>query len=330
MTSMPFEILRKHSIVLGNLPMLGVSYQGIIKDSEYKERFRNKAETKKVVRTALNYGVKFFAASSRTFNPLAPNYLDAVKEIEAEDKKEIWLIPCIDVPLRFKGKRVDDFRRWKTHFEYETEQCGSQIKQRYLEDPILNCRQGWKEGLNSAKPYKNAELVNDLEIDWKDWETSINEFSDYNVGWIEPGSGTDFLAISRMSLLEELLEMTSQTGHRVLLGSHHIGTTHQLISKRNVKGYDGFITPVNKLGAMIFPTQKIAETSIMDLKKQGKIVVAIKPFAGGRIPPEEALIYVFKEVEVDACMVGVGSVAEAEIDFQVAEKVLASLPYRSR
>jgi hypothetical protein len=330
MTSMPFEILRKHSIILGNLPMLGVSYQGATKDSEYKERFRNKAEMKKVVRTALNYGVKFFAASSRTFNPLAPNYLDAVKEIEAEDKKEIRLIPCIDVPLRFKGKRVDDFRRWKTHLEYETEQYGSQIKQRYLEDPILNCRQGWKEGLNSAKPYKNAELVNDLEIDWKAWETSINEFSDYNVGWIEPGSGTDFLAISRMNLLEELLEMTRQTGHRVLLGSHHIGASNQLISKRNVKGYDGFITPVNKLGAMMFPTQEMAEASIKDAKKQGKIVVAIKPFAGGRIPPKEALIYVFKKVEVDACMVGIGSVAEAKIDLLVAEKVLASLPFRSR
>jgi len=330
MTSMPFEILRKHRIVLGNLPMLGVSYQGIIKDSEYKERFRNKAEMKKVVRTALNYDVKFFAASSRTFNPLAPNYLDTVKEIEAEDKKEIQLIPCIDVPLRFKGKRVDDFRRWKTHLEYETEQYGSQIKQRYLEDPILNCRQGWKEGLNSAKPYKNAELVNDLEIDWKAWEASINEFSDYNVGWIEPGSGTDFLAISRMDLLEELLEMTSQTGHRVLLGSHHIGASYQLISKRLMKKFDGFITPVNQLGAMMFPMQKMAETAIKDAKKQGKIVVAIKPFAGGRIPPKEALTYVFKEVEVDACMVGVGSVAEAKIDFRAAEKVLASLPYRSR
>ena len=330
MTLMHFEILRKHSIILGNLPMLGVSYQGATKDSEYKERFRNKAEMKKVVRTALNYDVKFFAASSRTFNPLAPNYLDAVKEIEAEDKKEIRLIPCIDVPLRFKGKRVDDYRKWKTHLEYETEQYGSQIKQRYLEDPILNCRQGWKEGLNSAKPYKHDELVNDLEIDWKAWETSINEFSDYNVGWIEPGSGTDFLAISRMDLLEELLDKTRQTGHRVLLGSHHIGASNQLISKRNVKGYDGFVTPVNKLGAMMFPTQEMAEASIKDAKKQGKLVVAIKPFAGGRIPPEEALTYVFKEVEVDACMVGIGSATEAKIGFQVAEKVLASLPYRSR
>ncbi len=330
MTSASTEILRKHRIILGNLPMLGVSYQGTTKDSEYNERFRNKAETKKVIRTALNYDVKFFAASSRTFNPLAPNYLDAVKEIEAEDEKQIWLIPCIDVPFRFKGKRVDDYRRWKTHLEHEAKQYGNIITQRYLEDPILNYRQGWKEGLNSAKSYKHDELVNDLKVNWKVWEASINEFNDYNVGWIEPGSGTDFLAISRIDLLMELLDKTSQTGHRVLLGSHHIGASHQLISKRFVKGYDGFITPVNKLGAMMFPTQKIAETSIKDAKKQGKLVVAIKPFAGGRIPPEEALTYVFKKVEVDACMVGVGSVDEAKNDFQVAEKVLASLRCRGQ
>ena len=330
MSSMPFKILRKHRIILGNLPLLGISYQGITKDNEYKERFRNKAETKKVIRTALNHGVKFFAASSQTFNSLALNYINVVKEIEVEDKKEIWLIPCIDVPLRFKGKRVDDYQRWKTHLEYEIKQYEKMVLQRYIEDPILNCRQGWKEGLNSAKPFKHAELVNDLGIDWKDWEVSVNEFSNYNLGWIEPGSGTDFLAISRMDLLEELLDKTSQMGHRILLGSHHIGISHQLISNRIVKGYDGFITPVNKLGAMMFPTQKTVETAIANIKKQGKLVVAIKPFAGGRISPEEALPYVFKKVGADACMVGVGSAAEAEIDIQVAEKVLASLPFRSR
>jgi len=320
------EMLRKNRIVLGNLPMLGISYQGAMKDNEYKERFQDKAEMKKVIRVALNHGVRFFAASGRAFNQLASNYLEAVKEIEAEDEKRLRLIPCIDVPLRFKGKRIDDYRRWKTHLEYEARQFGKQIIQRYLEDPILNCRQGWKESINLAKPYKLDELINKLEIDWKIWEESINEFSNYNVTWIEPGSGTDFLAIARSDLLKELLDKTRKMGHHILLGSHHIGVSYQLISKELLKGFDGFVTPINKLGVMMFQTQKMVEKAIKDIKKQGKLIVAIKPFAGGRIPPKEALTYVFKEIEADACMIGVGSEAEAMKDFEVAGKVLASLP----
>ncbi len=319
-------ILRKNRIVLGNLPMLGISYQGTVKDKEYKERFRDKAEMKKVIRTALKYGVRFFAASHRAFNQLAPTYLEAVSEVEAENETALWLIPCIDVPLRFRNNKIDDYRRWKTHLEYETKKYRRQILQRYLEDPILNCRQGWKEGLVEAKPYEHDELKKEMEIDWKIWEETITEFRDYNVAWVEPGSGTDFLAISRIDLLNELLDATRKMGHRVLLGSHHVGATHELITTRLLNGFEGFVTPINKLGAMMFPTQKQAEKAIKDAKKQGKLVVAIKPFAGGRIPPEEASSYVFKEVEADACMIGVGSEAEAMNDFQIAEEVLASLP----
>jgi len=326
--TLPSEFLGKHRIILGNLPLLGVSYQGASKDGEYEERFRDKGEVKKVIKVALSHGVRFLAASSRAFNPLAQSYLDAVKEVEAEEEKEIRLIPCVDVPLRLKGRGVDDLRRWRTHLEYETASYGSQIRRRYLEDPILNCRRGWKEGLISAKPYGHGELVNDLRVDWKAWEASVNEFIGYNVGWVEPGSGTDLLAISRIDLLEELLEKTKRMGHRVLLGSHHFSVTSRLLFERDVKGYDGFVTPVNRLEAMKFPTQKVVEESIKDARKRNKLVVAIKPFAGGRVQPEEALAYVFRNVGVDACMVGVGSVAEAETDFRAAERVLSGSPIR--
>jgi hypothetical protein len=55
-------------------------------------------------------------------------------------------------------------------------------------------------------------------------------------------------------------------------------------------------------------------------------VIGIKPLARERIQPKEALTHVFRKIKADACMIGVGSVAEATSGFQIAEKVLSNLP----
>jgi hypothetical protein len=316
------ETLRKHNLVFGSLPLLGISYQGTEKDAEYRKLFSEKNEMKAVIKVSLKYNVKFFAAASHGFNELAPIYLEAVREVGDEEETELLLIPCMDVPLRLGGREVDDYKRWKTHLTYESNKFGKHISKRYLDDPVLNCRPRWKETFESAKPYSLSMLENELRIDWSVWEESVDKFSDYNVAWVEPGSETDFLAITRMDLLEELLDRTGETGHRSLLGSHHFGATFPLIEERRVKRFDGYITPINNLGVMIFPTKTEAEKAIKAAKKSNKLVIGIKPLAGGRIKPKEALTYVFNEIKADACMIGVGSVAEATSDFQITEKGL--------
>jgi len=65
-------------VILGNLPFLGISYQGEQRDREYRKKFSNKNEMKNVVKVALRYGVKYSAASSHDFNELAPVHLPAV------------------------------------------------------------------------------------------------------------------------------------------------------------------------------------------------------------------------------------------------------------
>jgi hypothetical protein len=320
------ETLRKHKLVFGSLPLLGISYQGTEKDAEYRKQFSDKNEMKAVIKASLKYGVKFFTAASHGFNELAPIYLEAVREVEDEEETELLLIPCMDVPLRLRGREVDDYKRWKTHLTYESNKFGKQISKRYLDDPVLNCRPRWKETFESAKPYNLSNLENELRIDWSVWEESVDKLSDYNVAWVEPGSETDFLAITRMDLLEELLDRTNETGHRSLLGSHHFGATLPLIEEKRVKRFDGYVTPINNLGVMMFPTKTEAEKAVEAAKKSGKLVIGIKPLAGGRIKPKEALTYVFRETKADACMIGVGSEVEAISDFQIAENVLASLP----
>jgi hypothetical protein len=75
---------------------------------------------------------------------------------------------------------------------------------------------------------------------------------------------------------------------------------------------------------MMFPTQSGVENAIGKAKEANRLIVGIKPFAGGRIQPEEALNYVFKRVKVDSCIIGVGTAEEAEEDFQVAKTILGS------
>lgn len=315
--------LTSQRLILGNLPFLGVSYQGREKDRECRERFSDKAEMKKVMKVAIKYGTRFFSASSHRFNELAPLYLEAVKEVEEEEETEITLIACVSVPLLIGGARVNDYRRWKTLITYETERFQVDVLRRTLDDPVLNCRPGWRENIQAAKPYPKIQLQRGLRIDWRSWEESIDWLSSWRIGWIEPGSETDFLALTRIDLLGELIDVTRDAGYRCLLGSHHIGATARLLEETGMRGFDGYVTPINKLGVMMFPTQREVEKAARESKNRGRLIIAIKPFAGGRIKPREALTYVFREAEADACMIGVSSVKEAEEDFEAARRVLS-------
>lgn len=309
-------------VIFGNLPLLGISYKGEQKDDEYRRRFSHKDEMKKVMRISLHYGIRYFAASAHEFNERAPVYLDAIKEVETEDDVEIILIACIGIPLEFQGKRIDDYRRWSTHLTYESTMFGADVRERYFEDPILKCRAGWRENLTKARPYELKELESELKINWNKWEDSLLKFSDYHIAWIELGSETDFLAVCRIDLLEEILDRTKEFGHKVLLGSHHLGASARLIQEESVEKFDGYVTPANRLGHMMFPTANEAENAIEKAQKEGKLIISVKPFAGGRIKPEEALTYVYRKLKADACMIGVASVEEAEEDFRTARKIL--------
>jgi len=316
--------LKSRRIVLGNLPFLGVSYQSREKDEQYRQRFSDKAEIKKVMRVALKYGVRFFSVSSHKFNDLSPLHLEAIKEIEDEEETDITLIACISIPIQIGGARVNDYRRWKTLLVYEMENFGGDVLHKAMNDPILNCRLQWRENIQNAKGYPVIRLQRELRIDWKTWEKNMDMFSDRRIGWIEPGSETDFLALSRSDLLGELIDRTRDAGYRCLLGSHHLGATAPLLDERRIKGFDGYVTPINKLGVMMFPNRREAEKAAAELKDRGKLIIAIKPFAGGRIKPKEALTYVFRRMEADACIMGVASEKEAEEDFKTAKEVLAN------
>ncbi len=294
------------------MPLVGISYQSKEKDREYRERFSDPGAMKRVVDTALGMGVTRFATASPDSSPLAPLLLQVFKDA-IDEGHEIELIPCVGVPVRFGGKEIDAFRRWATYLAIE-EPTHLGVRRHFLKDPILNFRPGWKSGLQASRPYNDDDLHR-LEIDWGRVEADLDVFVDLPVSHIEPGSETDFLAMAgRFDLLGELVDRIVERGFKgVLFGVHHAGETIPRLDK-GLGDFRGYVTPLNPLGVMMFPTKASAERAV---RSTGKAVYAIKPLAGGRVGPKEAFRYVFG-FGVEGCMIGCASVSEVEEDLKAA------------
>ena len=311
-------------LILGHLPFIGESYRGPEKNREYTTRFSNIKNIVKIVRIAVEkYGLTVTAAGIMPDNQLTSLFFQAIKETERLTDTEIAIIPCIQIPLTIHGKPVDTYRRWLTYYEIERRIMGEEPLNKYLEDPVLQCRSGWKamfkETLQHSKPYGRRELKN-LQIDYGSLDREITILEDLNILFAQLGSETDFLTMTnKLDLLETLVDhLRSRYRHRVLLGVHHAGLTIPKLENSRIK-FDGYVTPINRLGVMMFPTRGAALEAIKAAQRQ---VIAIKPLAGGRIKPREALEHIYKEVGIGFCMIGVGSGSEAEEDFSTALKIL--------
>jgi len=301
-------------LILGHMPFIGVSYQSPDRDREYRKRFSDANAIRGVIDAAVAMGVKVFAAAAPDSSPLAPLHLQVLRDV-VDDGHEIALIPCVGIPLRIGSKGVDAFRRWATYLSVE-ERTHPGIRRRVLEDPILNFREGWKKKLPTSRPYDEGDLQR-LSVDWGKIDESLEPFMEFPVSYMEPGSETDFLAMTgRFDLLGDLVDRIKERGFsRILFGVHHAGVTIPRL-EGDLTGFDGYLTPLNPLGVMMLPTQGSAESAI---EATGKTVFAIKPLAGGRVEPERAFSYVFG-FDVEGCMIGCASTREVEEDVRAAVK----------
>lgn len=312
-------------LILGHLPFTGESYQGPVKNLEYITRFSNMKNTVKVLRIAVErYGATVTSAGvMESDSRLTRLFFKAIKETERVTQTEIAVIPCLQIPLTILSKPVDVYRRWLTYHEIEKRIVNGELTTKYLEDPVLQCRSGWKlkfeEALRSSKPYETGEMES-LEVDYQRLDQTLSSLEDFNVLFAELGSETDFLAMTgRVDVLASLIDhLQEKFGYRVILGVHHAGSTMPILEESEIK-FDGYVTPVNRLGIMMFPTVAKALDAI---EKSEKTVIAIKPLAGGRISPGNALRYIYKELEIGFCMIGVGSESEAEEDLSIASEIL--------
>ena len=303
-------------LILGHMPLVGVSYQSWERDAEYKRRFSDAKAMRRVVDAALEMGVRRFAAASPDSSPLASLHLQVLEEA-VDEGHDIELIPCVGIPLEIQNREVDAFRRWATYVAFE-EGMFSDAREHMLRDPILNFREGWENKLPISRPYDRDDLRR-LDIDWGKVEEEMEFFIDLPVSHMEPGSETDLLAMAdRMDLLGELVDRIGERGFPgVLFGVHHAGMTIPRMDD-GLDGFDGYITPLNPMGVMMFPTKASAEGAV---RATEKCVYAIKPLAGGRVDPEGAFRYVFG-FDVEGCMIGCASVSEVKEDLTAATGAL--------
>ena len=298
------------------MPFVGISYQSREKDEEYCKRFSEMSETKKVVKAAIKMGIRRFAGATPRSSHLSPVHLQVLR-LMIDEGHDIELLPCIEIPIKLGNIRINAFRRWATYVKFERK-LYPEARRRIIDDPILNFRENWKHKLPISKPYKDEDFRK-LAIDRNQISEDLEFFAELPVGYIEFGSETDFLAMTgRFDLLGELIERAKGHGFkRVLLGTHHAGMTIPILNDK-LGGFHGYVTPLNPLGVMMFPTKPSAEKAV---KNAEKAVYAIKPLAGGRTSPKKAFTYVF-DFDVESCMIGVGSVAELKEDVNAAINVL--------
>jgi len=311
-------------VIMGHLPFVGESYQGIEKNREYLEKFSHVKNIVKVLRKAVDdYGVTMMTTMLTTLRERSKPLLDAINETMRITGIEIAIIPCIQIPLTIDGERVEDYRRWVTYYSIEKKVAEVEIYEKYVKDPILLCREGWEKNIPKAlsqlKPYGDKEIQR-MKIDYQGLEKAISYFDEFKVLLAEPGSESDLLIMSgRTDLLIEFSDwLRDNLQCPIVVGTHHAGSTIPILEESDIT-IAGYVTPVNKLGAMMFPTSRLALKAI---RRSTKKIIAIKPLAGGRIAPDKAFNYVYKKVSADACMVGVASIKEVDDDFSIVKKVL--------
>lgn len=312
-------------VILGNMPFVGESYQGSNKNIEYLKKFSKVEKTVEILCKVVEYGVTVTSVmpSKDKLNQL---FWRALIDTINKTGVEFALTPCIKIPLKIFSEPINDYRRWLSYYGIEKEVGESTLK-KYLEDPILLCRENWRNNflhsLQHQKSYDKDE-INELEIDFNKLERNIEFFHSkgLKILFVEPGSEIDFLALTdRIDLIEKLINWLNQRfDGPIFLGSHHAGSTIPILESTELK-FDGYVTPVNMLGALMLPNHRRA---IKEIKRTEKRIVAIKTMAGGRIEPQEAFKYVFKTVGVDACMIGVASLNEVEEDLNCLKMVLSN------
>ncbi len=313
--------LKIPNIVLGAQPLLGESYQGEEKNRIYKARFSNVQYTVKLLRKAYEYGLNTISIMSLLDSELFKKLLEAIRILKRQGII-FQVAPCISIPLRLGNYPVDDYRRWLTYFHYECRFCDpNELKEKYLNDPILLTRPKWRENflrmLKEGEPYRQEEYEK-ITVDFKLLESKIAVFEEFEKAFINLGSECDFLAIAgRLDILNTIIESLKAKGFSyIFISSHHAGSTIPIIENSNLK-VEGYTTPVNAIGALMLPTYDEAMKAIRPVAEK---IIAIKPLAGGRVNPYVAFTFLVNN-KIEHFMLGMASFEELKADLEAARRI---------
>jgi hypothetical protein len=310
-------------LIMGIHPYDGCSYVDRKRDRENLRAFDRAGK----VAAVLGYAVKEAGITVAQVDHMIPDlnrlHLQAIWETERLTGVQIGLVAYILIPIALDGVEITySDRAHATLYAHDERAAGETFRERMRCDEIVRYVLGGSfDGLvtpETVPPFTPDEVAR-FEIDYAALERNLGFFAGCEILVADPGAEIDLLAMSgRFDLIREYMAFLRARFDTVITSVHHAGVTIPLLEAEAIP-VDAYLTPVNRLGAMMFPTQEIVLDAI---RQSSKPVIAIKPMAGGRYLGHRAFEYAFDEVGVAACMFGMGTLDQVRETTQAAKDVL--------
>ena len=310
-------------LIMGIHPYDGCSYVDQQRDAENLRAF-NRASS---VAEVLSYAVAQQGLTTVQVDHMVPTlnrlHLQAIWEAEQATGTRLGLVAYILIPITLRGESIEyAARAHATYYAANERKGGQAFREHIAKDGIVRyLLSGTDEGLvtpETVAPFTADEAAL-FEIDYLRLERHLGFFEGCDILVADPGAEIDLLAITgRFDLIREYIALLRKRYGTVITSVHQAGVTIPLLEAEGIP-IDGYLTPVNRPGALMFPTRDIAVDAI---RQATKPVIAIKPMAGGRYLGHKAFEYVFDEIQVAATMFGMGTIPQVRDTARAAKEVL--------
>jgi len=314
-------------IILGTHPFDGTTYTSIERDQRFRERWTGPQSMVDLMKPIVQ---RFGVTASRGFpsdSKLSRCHQEALRLTMEELDIEIAIVLGSLLP---RTKRLDSSRYL---YRLSLKMAGKEFQKTWRADPI---NQYWFKHRNVTESEIDALIMEatalplapppewkSVEVNYERLESLLNRWKTFNVPIYASNETWEFLVLAqRFDELQELVTLIKKRFGTFLLGTHYAGIIIPMVEAAGIK-VDGYSTPVNAAGILMFPTPTFALTA---LQATTKPIIAIKPLGGGRVHPNRAFTYVFHEIGVHATMVGIGNMEEAEDTLNAAKTALTHSP----
>ncbi len=273
--------------------------------SFYREHFSQPDNIIKIVKAAAGNSINALNFC------LVDAFLEAVVKMR-EDGLKIDLIPLFyQFPLKIGGNHVPGAR---------TEATVTAHRMYIRDDPFYKdyVRASEFKRIESAKPLSEGEIEG-LELDRDGMELCLTKFSEMESTKLLMTCIELYAFTGRFDLLKEARDFCESLGFSICAGSH-MAEPFEILDDANLR-FTSYYATLNKIGFFMLPNQSRMLRWILKGKEP---LIAIKPLAGGRIPPKEAFDYIFGLRKNVVCMFGASSVEEVNENAQYMREMEAS------
>ena len=312
-------------IILGTHPFDGITYTSIYRDQVFRQQWTGARSMVHLLKLIVSH---FGVTSVRGFPSTSPYsywHQQAIHQTMQELDTEIAIVLGTILPL----KQSIDIRPYLYRLSL---QASRQYAAKWRKDAIIqywldrndNPDEAARQFIQQATalPLTPPKEWKNVDIDYHKLDELLQRYKEFNVPIYASNETWNFLVLAqRYDEFQELVTyVRDQIQGPFLLGTHYAGIIipHVEAARLDV---DGYSTPINAAGILMFPTQELA---VQAIHATSKPVIAIKPLGGGRVPPRVAFSYVFKDIGVPAAMVGIGSLTEAQETLTEALRLLNS------